>query len=106
MRSATILAGLVLLGAAPHQQQPNAVLIAKAKAQIEHKLRDPSSVQYRNIHVLPNTGEGARVCGEVNAKNGYGGYDGFTRFAYKATYDDVWFAEAGDSMFELYWAGC
>ena len=53
-------------------------LIATAKQKIERQLRDPGSAQYRDVTVrrarLP------MVCGEVNAKNAYGGYVGFRRF--------------------------
>jgi hypothetical protein len=40
------------------------------------KFKDPSSLQFRNELITP----AGWLCGEVNAKNGYGAYDGFTRF--------------------------
>lgn len=57
-----------------HRQQ-----IAKA---IGNDLRDPLSAQYRNVkRSSRNLKTGAIVyCGEVNAKNAYGGYVGFTPF--------------------------
>jgi hypothetical protein len=39
------------------------------------QMRDPSSVQFRNV----KTGTDA-LCGELNAKNGFGGYVGFKPF--------------------------
>lgn len=53
-------------------------LISEAKTEVEKDLRDPMSAQYRNVRVLP--GQMTVVCGEVNAKNAYGGYVGFRRF--------------------------
>lgn len=43
-------------------------------------LKDPGSAQFRNVRLQPHL-QGAVVCGEINAKNSYGGYVGFTRFA-------------------------
>lgn len=42
-------------------------------------MNDPSSVQYRNVATYT---EGV-VCGEYNAKNGFGGYEGFKKFVVK-----------------------
>lgn len=53
-------------------------LVREAKAAVEQDLRDPMSAQYRNVRVL--AGPMMTVCGEVNAKNAYGGYVGFRRF--------------------------
>lgn len=54
-------------------------IIAAAKKELESKLRDPLATNYRNIHVnKDNSG----VCGEFNAKNGFGGYTGFRWFVY------------------------
>jgi len=39
------------------------------------QLRDPSSAQFRNVER-----HGSTVCGEINGKNGYGAYSGFSRF--------------------------
>lgn len=44
-------------------------------------LRDPASASYRNVRLvgMPGT-SGAIFCGEVNARNGFGGYAGYRRF--------------------------
>jgi hypothetical protein len=63
----------------------------ESKAAIIHKLRDPKSVEFRDLFIsmsAPRTEEDGQViarptphlCGEINAKNSYGGYAGFTRF--------------------------
>lgn len=53
--------------------------ITKAKSIIADSLKDPNSAQFRNVRVVPYE-EGAVICGEVNAKNSYGGYVGFEAF--------------------------
>lgn len=47
------------------------------RAGLEASLKDPFSVQYRNDKVMPG---GGILCGEYNAKNGYGAFAGFQRF--------------------------
>lgn len=54
----------------------NWVLLPRARALISDKLRDPSSTQFRN-DALKKSGW---HCGEINTKNGSGGYNGFSRF--------------------------
>jgi hypothetical protein len=68
-------------------------LIKEAKSAIVSGLRDPDSAQFWNVVVRrkkcvqptvchdDSTAE-PNVCGEVNAKNGYGGYSGFQPFIY------------------------
>ena len=46
---------------------------------VADKLRDPTSVMVRNVFVVKN-GTQEIVCGEVNGKNAYGGYAGYTQF--------------------------
>lgn len=50
-----------------------------AQAQVASSLKDPGSAQFRNVEIKPY-GYGKVVCGEVNAKNSYGGYVGFAKF--------------------------
>lgn len=46
------------------------------EAEVAQRLRDPASRQFRNIR----NPFGGLVCGEVNARNGFGGYTGFQPF--------------------------
>ncbi|WP_299440255.1 hypothetical protein [uncultured Rhodospira sp.] len=55
-------------------------MIAGAKTAVRQKLRDPDSAQFRNIRIVEHTA-GKLVCGEVNARNVFGGYVGFQLFA-------------------------
>ena len=60
----------------------HASLVAKAKTEIAKGLKDPDSAKFRNIGVYKSTtGKGGvSVCGEINAKNSYGAYNGFRGF--------------------------
>lgn len=67
------------------QAQPSAETQAgpahflRAKEAVTRGLKDPDSARFGKIF----TGRGGRtICGEVNARNGYGGYNGMTPFAY------------------------
>lgn len=51
-------------------------VLPDARRSIAGKLNDPASAEFRNDRVLPNGWH----CGEVNAKNEFGGYVGFKRF--------------------------
>lgn len=50
-----------------------------AEAALKDRMKDPDAAQFRN-EVVYRRGDTLVVCGEVNAKNGYGGYVGFRRF--------------------------
>ena len=51
--------------------------VKEAEDAVARQLRDPESAQFRDVKYFQRY-----VCGEVNAKNGMGGYVGFTRFIY------------------------
>jgi hypothetical protein len=67
-------------------------LVASAKAAVTQTLRDPESTEFRSVVVrhrncrsgtcIEDPAGPALVCGEYNAKNGYGGYAGYDRFIY------------------------
>lgn len=57
---------------------PESATVAEAKKALERQLKDPGSVQYRDVKEFS---EGV-VCGEYNAKNSMGGYVGFKKFVY------------------------
>lgn len=57
------------------------VVIPGKRTAVLNALRDSSSAQFKN-EKLKRTGY---VCGEVNAKNGMGGYTGFKRYASSET---------------------
>lgn len=57
-------------------------------ARLVHDLRDPGSAQFRNVRRMsmtpqtePSGFDGPHIyCGEINAKNAFGGYTGFRKF--------------------------
>lgn len=51
-----------------------------AQSALARSLRDPASAQFRDVvgYALPDGGR--IVCGELNARNGFGGYGGFAPF--------------------------
>lgn len=48
---------------------------AGAKARVSAQLKDPASAEFKDVDQA-----GDRVCGEVNARNSFGGYTGFVPF--------------------------
>lgn len=62
--------------------------LEKAREAVAESLKDPSSAQFRNVR-LANYMGGKVICGEVNAKNSYGGYVGFTRFVASTTHSTL-----------------
>lgn len=59
---------------------------ALAKTLVKARLKDPDAAKFQGLYanVLPNGG--IVICGEVNSKNKYGGYEGFQRFFSTGTY--------------------
>lgn len=49
----------------------------RGKEVVLANLKDPGSAEFRNVRP---TADGLYLCGEVNAKNSYGGYVGFKKF--------------------------
>ena len=59
-----------------------ALWIAKSQEAVLARLKDPGRAEFRNVHFY--SGSGAPIaCGEVNARNSFGGYTGFMRFIAK-----------------------
>lgn len=70
---------------------------------LKAQMRDPGSTQFRNLWVVNISKENTdlpAVCGEVNSKNGFGAYTGFTPFL--AANDYV--ITAGEDSFETMYA--
>lgn len=75
--SAFIVAGLVVSVIIGNLGWRYFYVLPQVHKVIGETMRDPDSMQFRNEVVLS---EPSGACGEVNAKNGMGGYTGFTRF--------------------------
>jgi hypothetical protein len=50
------------------------------------QMKDPVSAQFRNWHAFTSQ-NGLLICGEINAKNSFGGFVGFTHFVAHASPD-------------------
>lgn len=72
-----LAAGLLLVAATASAEDQQQIELAKKIA--VYDLKDPDSAQFRNLWVR-NTGKDYVVCGEINAKNSYGGYVGYQQF--------------------------
>jgi len=74
MRKALVaIFGLVVAGCGP---------AGEAKEAVSREMRDPSSVQFRDVKSVKQADGSTAVCGEYNAKNAFGAYVGFERFSY------------------------
>lgn len=64
---------------ADYAREQTAESVTQAKAAAARDLRDPSSAQFRDLRSGEYDGQGV-ICGEINGKNAYGAYAGFTGF--------------------------
>ena len=85
----TALSLLVACGPALTEKStfaPSDAQLTAAKTAAAYDLKDPGSAQFRNIRGIQATAETGKsatyICGEVNARNSFGGYVGFTPFVY------------------------
>lgn len=70
--------------------------IDNAKQAVIASMKDPSTVQFRGIWV--RTGKRSKaICGEVNAKNSYGGYVGFRKFYFLSESQSI-LVQSGDQV--------
>lgn len=76
-----VLAALVLCGCS--QADPAAkqyqIEFQKHLAAVKHQLKDGESARFDKLF-LSKQDDGTALCGEVNAKNAFGAYVGFSRF--------------------------
>jgi hypothetical protein len=78
-----------------------------AEEGLKQRMKDPESMQTRNVVAYKQGNGGYIVCGEVNAKNSFGGYNGFEPFM--GAGDMVYTAsdnEAVGDFNKLYDMGC
>lgn len=83
VRKAIVAAALLAAGC-NYIPGADATKIAEAEKAVAAKLNDPASAQFQNTFVgtinRKFSGPQEGVCGEINGKNGFGGYVGFRRF--------------------------
>lgn len=73
------LAGAAPVGALEPKDVAHAA-IQVAKIRVKEQLRDPGSATFRSVTALETPKGGVIVCGEVNSKNGFGGFTGHKKF--------------------------
>jgi hypothetical protein len=76
-----LLAATFVAGCKAERHWHDGLYSASARV-VGHALRDPSSAQWMNRRKVQLPGDPRRVavCGQVNAKNAFGGYVGYTPF--------------------------
>lgn len=79
--------------------------VAMGRSAVLGLLKDPGSAQFRSVGIYSSR-RGTVICGEVNAKNGFGGYQGYRGFvvAHDIAYveqpglDGYWFLQAHENF--------
>ena len=69
---------------------------------LRDSMKDPGSVEFRNVRESIYQGD-AYVCGEVNAKNGFGAYVGYKRFVSTKFGYDIHIDSPDDTLFRPKW---
>lgn len=82
-------------------EQQKEIWIVRSQDGIRKKLKDPSSAKFQNSLFVEFEGI-PMVCGEVNAKNSFGAYEGFQRFV--AGGSNMAFLESEVADFENLWS--
>ena len=73
------------------------------KDMVREKLKDPDSARFRNVFFNRGRDNVPIACGEVNARNSFGGYTGFERFL-SAGSRDLTLLESEASDFGVQWS--
>jgi RNA polymerase subunit RPABC4/transcription elongation factor Spt4 len=76
-----------------------------AQEAVKAQLRDPESAKFSNVTVVHKPGSTA-VCGEVNARNGFGGYTGYQQFMASGQMAVIRTAATGDAFVRLWNKAC
>jgi hypothetical protein len=89
---------MVLSGCGPHPKAASAQdkAISGAHQVLSNSLKDPQSAQFRNERL---TADSKTLCGEVNGKNGYGGYVGFRPYLFRVATNEA-FVSPGTPDFQ------
>ena len=84
--------------------------VAKAKKQAISELADPDSAKFRNLEVKEYTNKEDKrrliLCGEINAKNRFGGYAGFRPFSADEDMSIIINDQFGHVMIEVWKIQC
>jgi hypothetical protein len=72
---------LTIDSASSEQEQQRMLWVEQAKESVRAQLKDADSAEFRGVAVREYKGA-PLVCGEVNAKNSFGGYGGYQQFVF------------------------
>lgn len=76
-----LFAAAMAITPAAAQKSSSAKFVNDAKKVVADAFRDPDSVRFRDMGIYQKyNSELKYICGEVNAKNGYGAYVGYKSF--------------------------
>ena len=78
--AAAALVASAVVHAEPHQLKDAAKLQAALPKVFASVLADPAGAQFQNVAGFVTSDGKKVICGEVNAKNAFGGYVGFKKF--------------------------
>lgn len=96
-------ASALLTGCGESEAQKEARIRANiqimSEAAVRSKLKDPGSAQFQNQRVST---KGA-ACGEVNSKNSFGGYTGFTRYIFAGKDLTIFENDMAPGEFDVSW---
>lgn len=65
---------------ASDQQTAEFLWQERGKDAVRELLKDPDSAEFRNVHFSRGQDDIPMTCGEVNARNSFGGYAGYQHF--------------------------
>lgn len=86
--------------------QPSSSEVAQATSLVARDLKDPGSIQTRNIRGYRAATGDRIICGEFNAKNSFGAYAGFSGFYVRFTPRNTVKVVVSETDFALAEIGC
>jgi len=93
-----LLLGALLLAACNKPEDDGDLKAAFAAS----ALKDPSSVQLRNVQANDRV-----ICGEYNSKNSYGAYSGYQPFVFNRLIKDLWLGDSDNEYsHSAFWKEC
>jgi hypothetical protein len=81
------------------QREEAATLTSMGEKYVREKVLEPAQAQFRNQFI----GKGGAPCGEVNAKDAFGGYIGFQRYISVARDLTLLAQDVAPAEFETQW---
>jgi len=87
-----------------HKESTKFGWVYDSEIAVKSIMKDPKSAQFRDVYIsYPNINpKSAFVCGEVNAKNSFGAYDGFERFVSQPSINLVMMKKSTKDFYK-YW---